>query len=92
MCITALLKRAQTGAWWLVPVIPANWRLIQGDWIFEASLHYIAGDFKKKKTHKKQLKMDVTQMYINPCIVCTQGTACLSKRKEVFLETQRHYA
>jgi hypothetical protein len=24
--------------------------------------------------------------------VCTQGTACLSKRKEVFLETQRHYA
>jgi hypothetical protein len=52
MCITALLKRAQTGAWWLVPVIPANWRLIQGDWIFEASLHYIAGDFKKKRPTK----------------------------------------
>jgi hypothetical protein len=31
-------------------------------------------------------------MYINPCIVCTHGTAPLSKRKEVLLEPKRSYA
>jgi hypothetical protein len=48
-----------------MPAIPALWRLTQGDWIFEASLHYLAGAFKKKRPHKKLLKMDVTQMYID---------------------------
>jgi hypothetical protein len=36
--------------------------------------------------------MEVTQMYINPCGVCTHGVAPLSKRKEVFLEAKRRYA
>jgi hypothetical protein len=63
-----------------------------GGWDFVASLHCTKKICLKKLNSWKTIPRQKLLRYNNPCGVCTHGMVLLSKRKEVFLETQRHCA